>query len=206
MKEAFDDKKVRTAEWVNADDPIDISWFKDGGQVIVKPRFGSRGAGLRLLSSHKDLEAWSKGRDKEEYILEKYYPYVREYRLHVTEKGSFYSCRKMLKKETPKEKRFYRNDSNCTWVLETNPDFDKPTSWKAIEVECVKALKGVGLDFGACDVRVQSNVDSKGKPRKEVKFIIVEINSAPSFGEITLEKYLEMLPAMLMSKHNNLKK
>src|SRR5882672_3341176 len=43
MKEAFDDKKVRTAEWINADDPLEIAWLKDDGKIIVKPRFGSRG-------------------------------------------------------------------------------------------------------------------------------------------------------------------
>ncbi len=206
MKEAFDDKKVKTAEWINADDPLEIGWFKDEGRVIVKPRFGSRGRGLQLLSSLKELEKWSKGRDKEEYIIEKYYGYDKEYRLHVTEKGCFYACRKMLKKDTPEDKRFYRNDSNCVWVLDSNPDFDTPTSWSAIQAECVKALKAVGLDFGACDVRVQKNLDGKGKPRKEVKFIVVEINSAPSFGEITLEKYLEILPTMLRVKFNNTKK
>ncbi len=206
MKEAFDDKKVKTAEWVNADEPIDIAWLKDGGRIIVKPRFGSRGRGLQLLSSTAELEAWAKKRDTEDYIIEKYYAYDKEYRLHVTERGCFYACRKMLKKDTAEDKRFYRNDSNCVWIVESNPDFDLPTSWKAIEAECVKALKAVGLDFGACDVRVQKNLDSKGKARKEVKFIIVEINSAPSFGDITLEKYIEILPTMLRVKFNNAKK
>lgn len=206
MKEAFDEHKVKTAPWVNADEGIDISWFKDGGKIIVKPRFGSRGSGLRLLSSTKELEAWSKGRDTEEYIVEKYHNYTKEYRLHVTEKGCFYACRKMLKKDTPEDKRFFRNDSNCVWVLDTNPDFQRPSCWAEIEAECVKALKAVGLDFGACDVRVQSENDSKGKKRKEVKFIIVEINSAPSFGDITLERYLEVIPSLLRMKFNKLKK
>lgn len=200
MKEAFTDHNVKTAEWVPGDEPIDVAWLKDGGHIIVKPRFGSRGSGLRLLSSTKDLEAWGKGRDLSNYIVEKYYNYVREYRLHVNEDGCFYTCRKMLKNDTPKDKRFYRNDSNSNWISETNPMFDKPSNWNAIVAESVKALKAVGLDFGACDVRVQSSKDSKGKDRKDPKFFIVEINSAPSFGEITLERYLDILPSMLRKK------
>ena len=93
----------------------------------------------------------------------------------------------------------YRNDSNCNWLVESNPGFDKPVCWEEIVKECVKALKSIGLDFGACDVRVQSAM-VKNKPRKAVDFFIVEINSAPSFGEGTLDRYLHVIPDLLKQK------
>jgi len=114
------------------------------------------------------------------YIIERYYNYNKEYRLHVSKDGCFYTNRKMLK--TDAEERWFRNDSNSVWIREENPKFEKPRNWGVIVNECVKALNAVGLDLGACDVRVQSKNDRPD-------FIICEINSAPSFGEITLTKY-----------------
>lgn len=205
MKDAFTDNDVITAAWSLASEPIDLEWFKDNGKIIVKPRLGSRGSGLKLLSSIDEFRNWSKGKNLDNYIVEKYYNYNREYRLHVTDKGCFYTCRKMLKSDTPEDKRFFRNDSNSIWVVESNEDFDKPTNWDKIVAESVKALNAVGLDVGACDVRVQSSKSKDGKVRKDPKFIIVEINSAPSFGDITLEKYIELLPTLLREKQKKSK-
>ena len=36
-------------------------------------------------------------------------------------------------------------------------------------------------------------------------FTIIEINSAPSFGEVTLQKYIEEIPKMLNRKFNKTK-
>lgn len=85
--------------------------------------------------------------------------------------------------------------------MEDSPsgNFDRPSNWKDIEKHCVKALKAVGLDIGACDVRVQSG---KGKYSDNPDFIIVEINSAPSFGEVTLEKYKKELNRLIEKKYN----
>jgi hypothetical protein len=106
----------------------------------------------------------------------------------------------MLKNGTPEDKRWFRNDSNSTWIMEENPAFDKPVNWNTIIAECVKALNAVGLDVGACDVKVQSAKNKKGTQRTNPEFIVIEINSAPSFGAITLKKYVERLPAILMAK------
>ena len=106
----------------------------------------------------------------------------------------------MLKEETPENERFYRNDSNCVWYLESNPGFDKPLNWDDIVEECINAIKAVGLDIGACDVLVQSAVDKNGDTRTSPSFIICEVNSAPAFGTITLEKYIKEIPKVLRSK------
>jgi len=139
------------------------------------------------------------------YVFERFYNYAREYRLHVSSEGCFYTCRKMLKRDTPEENKWFRNDENCVWVLEDNPNFDKPVNWDDVVKHSVKALKAVGLDFGAIDLRIQSATNSEGETREEPKFIIVEINSAPSFGEITLQKYLEELPNIIERKAQEVK-
>jgi hypothetical protein len=81
--------------------------------------------------------------------------------------------------------------------------FERPNNWQDIVDHCVKALKSCGLDFGACDLRVQNNTDRDGHRRAAPDFIVVEINSAPSFGQVTLEKYKEVLPQLLVKKYQS---
>lgn len=214
MKFCFDTENIKTADWWTYEGTN--AFLKEGDQdqmtiienltypLVAKHIFGSRGTGNYLLKSQQELEAWLPGKTLENYIFEKFYNYNREYRLHVTKDGCFYTCRKMLKEDTPADKRWFRNDSNSIWVVEDNPTFDKPSNWDIIVAESVKALNAVGLDFGAVDVRVQSSTKTSKKkgevPRENPEFIIIEINSAPSFGEITLQRYLEMIPKIVESK------
>ncbi len=215
MKRCFTKNSVKTADWWTCNQKMSGVTFHNSENankscvisdlpypIVAKHHFGSRGNGNYLLNSQQELQAWMKGKDLSNYLFEKFYNYVREYRLHVSANGCFYTCRKMLKSDIPKEDRWFRNDSNSVWVLEENPLFDRPTNWTKIVEESVKALKATGLDFGACDVRVQSSKTEKGKKREEIDFIIVEINSAPSFGDITAEKYLQELPKIAHLKKN----
>lgn len=171
--------------------------------IVAKHIYGSRGEGNYLLQNKEELTSWLRGKTLANYIFEKFYNYNREYRLHVSEDGCFYTCRKMIKSDTPEDKRWFKNDSNSVWIMEENENFDKPVNWNTVVSESVKALKAVGLDFGAVDLRIQSSRDSKGKIRENPDFIVVEINSAPSFGDITLEKYLIEIPKMLRKKFTN---
>jgi glutathione synthase/RimK-type ligase-like ATP-grasp enzyme len=170
--------------------------------MVAKHLRGSRGTGNYLLKSVEEFDRWSRNRELSNYIFQGFVKYNKEYRLHVTSEGCFYTCRKMLKTETPASERWHRHDSNCVWVLEENPLFDKPANWGAIVTECVKALNAVGLDVGACDVKVQSSTNSNGERRTNPKFVILEINSAPSCSTITTQKYLEEIPKILTRKYN----
>jgi hypothetical protein len=170
--------------------------------IIAKHLKGSRGTGNYLLNSKEDFEKWGTNKDTDNYIFEKYYTYNREYRLHVTEDGCFYGIRKLLKSDTPVEKRFQRHDDNCVWYTDENPKFDKPSNWDTIVDNCVKALKGLGLDIACFDVKVQSTVDKRGNKRKSPEFIIIESGSAPSFGTITAQKYLEQIARLLEKKYD----
>ncbi len=80
--------------------------------------------------------------------------------------------------------------------------FDAPVNLKNIQNECIKALKSVGLDFGACDVRVQSNLNKDGNERKNSspEFSIIEINSAPSMAEVTASVYLKEFVRLIDKK------
>lgn len=218
MKRAFSNinNNVVTADWYTSTNGSVFRCLDQGNitlgaseltyPIVAKHVHGSRGEGNYLLKTQAELTSWLHGKTLQNYIFEKFYDYSREYRLHVTKDGCFYSCRKMLKEETPKENRWFRNDSNSVWIKQFDDagklksDFDQPVNWKAIVAESVKALEAVGLDIGAIDVRVQSAKDKKGVARKDPKFIILETNSAPSFGDVTLEKYEDEVPRVLLAK------
>lgn len=223
MKHCFNRSNVKTALW--------WSWSHTGNEFIRQSRLpegeerdvdysiedlsypiiskhirGSRGSGNRKHDSAEALKAWMSTRmeDMNDYIFEKYYNYNREYRLHVDAEGCFYTCRKMLKSDAPQEVRWYRNDDHCVWIMEENDLFDTPANWNSVVEESVKALKAVGLDFGAVDLRIQSATKNDGETlRENPEFIVVEINSAPSFGEKTEEAYLRELPRMLRNKYKS---
>jgi len=220
MKQCFTENNVKTADWwkhnhILQNIPFERKFIDEEGEevienirsnelpypIVVKHIFGSRGRGNTLINSQEELENCLKYKNISEYIFEKFYNYNREYRLHVTEEGCFYTCRKMLRKDTPEDKRWFRNDSNSNWIVEENPDFDKPVNWDNVITESVNALKAVGLDFGAVDLRIQSSHNNKDKNREDPDFIVVEINSAPSFGEITSKKYIEEIPKILKRKY-----
>src|SRR5690606_31140857 len=215
MKQCFTKNKVKTADWFTIEASDRYIYYKNGDTnigssdddenslpfpLIAKHRLGSKGRGNYKLDSLEALKTWLESRKNRlnEYIFEKFYNYVREYRLHVTKEGCFYTCRKMLKSNTPNNAKWYRNDDHCVWIMEENELFDKPTNWSEIVKHSVRALNAVGLDFGAVDVKIQSS--KKDNP----EFIIIEINSAPSFGEVTSVKYLEILPQLLLNKKNKI--
>lgn len=206
MKRKFKQAGIPTAEWwEGTQDTINLllkpnKEIQEKFPIVAKSLHGSRGRGNYLLKTQDDLKAWITGKNLNNYIFEKFYSYNREYRLHVTEDGCFYTCRKMLKSDTPNEKRWFRNDSNSVWILEENPDFDKPVNWDKIIAACIAGLKAVGLDVAAFDVRVQSAKTGKGEVRPEPQFIILESNSAPSMGQITEVRYIEQLPLIAKKK------
>lgn len=205
MKNCFKQANVNTAPFIISNNRNEILEFARQHEfpIVKKSNFGSRGNGNTLIKNTEELERTLNDSNLSNYVFEKYCNYNKEYRLHVTKNGCFYSCRKMLKQEFKDHSNAWqRHDDNCVWILEQNENFDRPSNWNTIVEHCVKALKSCGLDFGACDLRVQNNIDREGNRRENPDFIVVEINSAPSFGEITLEKYKEILPNLLIQKYN----
>lgn len=164
--------------------------------LIAKKRFGSRGEGMILINNEDQLEEFI-NQHTTNYLIEEYCNYSREYRIHMfAELGCVYTNRKMLKSDVPEEERYYRNDTNCVWFLETNEKFKKPRNWQEILTECDKARKAIGLDFCAIDIKISGKNETNGKQ----KFIILETNSAPSFGDGTAKQYIDNLPKLLIWK------
>lgn len=185
MKECFSNKGVKTADWRKGSNAGEMTDYP----LIIKNRWGSRGTGNYYIENKKELDTFIGNHDMNNYIVEKYHTYGLEFRLHVTEDGCFYPIQKKLKKDADPKERFQRHDDNSVWILEENPEFQKPSNWKDIETECIKALKSLGMTIGAIDVKVQA----KPKKGQQPEYIILESSSAPSFGNITKQKYIQQL-------------
>lgn len=177
--------------WKN--DPINLSRLPY--PIISKSLYGSRGIGNTKHDTKVQLEQWMRGKNLNEYIFEKFQPLGREYRLHITQEGCFYTCRKLKRNDAP-ENAWQMHDDICSWALEENPSFKKPNNWQAIVDDCIRAQAALGLDICAFDVMV-----SPPKRDGNSEWLIVESCSAPSFGDITLQKYLIEIPKVLRRKY-----
>jgi len=212
MKQKFTEAGVKTAKWFMPIIMGNQQRFEDVSEgshctidilpfpLVAKSHFGSRGIGNTKFNNKEELEAWLPGKNLNNYIFEQFVKMTREYRLHVTKFGCFYTCRKLVKNDAP-EGTWQRHDDVCNWVLEENPSFKKPKNWDDIVADCVKAKDALGLDICAFDVGVQGAKD--GVERENPEWIIFESCSAPSFGNITGQKYIEILPKLLIDKYNN---
>lgn len=191
MKEAFNKAGVTTSEWHWMGDPNNWVWENNMFPSIIKHRHSSKGNGIFYITNEEELSAFEKAHADNigNYIIEKYYTYSKEYRLHVDKFGCFYTCRKMLKRDA--EDRWHRHDNNSVWFMEENPLFKKPDCWDALVADCVLAMESVGLDVTACDIIVEGNKVNNPS------FLILETNSAPSLGEITSIKYIDELKRLV---------
>jgi glutathione synthase/RimK-type ligase-like ATP-grasp enzyme len=191
MKKRFNHARIRTAPWFvissNDHNHQRIKHYLNKWDTIIAKRYNSsKGKGIYLIQSLEDYFTFKtqitvEGYHIEDFILERYYTYTKEYRIHVTKDKCFYAARKMLIKNA--QDRWHRHGNNSVFVLEDNPAFDRPENWEEIVQECINALKALGLDIAAFDVKVS----------KKGKFIIMESNSAPALGEFGLQRYKEIL-------------
>lgn len=209
MKQKFTEVGVKTADWVVYNTNEGIFNYPNGQGIemsqlpfplVAKSHFGSRGIGNTKFNTKEELEAWLLNKNLNNYIFEEFVKMTREYRLHVTKFGCFYTCRKLVKNNAPKN-TWQRHDDVCNWVLEENASFKKPKNWDDIVADCVKAKDALGLDVCAFDVGVQGAVD--GVERENPEWVIFESCSAASFGNVTGQKYIQILPKLLIDKYNN---
>ncbi len=204
MKQKFAEAGVRTANW-RQHCPIegltDLEF-----PIVAKAHYGSKGKGNTLLKTHEEYLEWTSGKNLSNYIFEKFMNFGHEFRLHVTEDGCFYTCRKALKQDVPEDQKWRRHDDICVWFLETNENFHKPNSWNDIVSDSVKALKAVGADLLSFDVKVQTPRDEDGNLRPYQEYILLECNSASSMdngtGEVSVcaQKYIDEIPKIIIRK------
>ena len=196
MKAKFQEAGVIHARWYNGVFKPDIIKRHFGiskteeYQLVGKQICGFQGHGMVLINNDEELKSFCKTHTSQNYFIELFYNYGREYRLHATQSEVFLSWRK-LRTNDAKERWFF-NSHNCHWVGEGNQLFNKPSNWKQLCDEAIKAIQAVGLDIGAVDIRVSSQ-DTR-------QFIVCEVNSAPALGEEGIEKYREQIRKVLINK------
>lgn len=197
-KKLMVDNDIPTAEYWTSNDFIENkeNIFEEYKVIIAKRICGSKGIGMKLFHSIEEYNEWieNEGPNLKEYFFEKYYNYNREYRIHLFNGEMIYTNRKMLKEDA--EERWYRNDSNSVWYLETNPIFDRPVNFDKIIEDCKKLQELTRLNFSSFDIRVQSS------KHEDPKYIILETNSGSSMGEGTAQAYKNAIEKYLTE--NNL--
>jgi len=207
MKQCFERAGVKTApRYINGDF---TNWKNENYPIVAKNHFGSKGSGNTLIKNEQEFEAWQRGKTISHYIFEKFVNYGHEFRLHVSENGCFYTCRKALKSDCPEDQKWRHHDDTSVWLLETNENFHKPNSWNDIVRDCVSALNAIGADVLSFDVKVQTPT-TNGLRRPYQDYILIECNSASSMdngtGELSIcaQKYIEEIPKILEIKINQL--
>lgn len=207
MKQAFEEAGVKTAIWTSFNSLESLrGWASEKFPIVAKAHYGSKGRGNSLIKSAEELESWIKEHSPANYIYEKFMNYGHEFRLHVTEEGCFYACRKALKADVPEDQKWRRHDDICVWFLEENESFFKPNSWNDIVNDCVSALKAIGADILSFDVRVQSPTNKDGEIRSYQEYILLECNSASSMdngtGELSVcaKKYIDEIRKVIIYK------
>lgn len=165
--------------------------------IIAKRICGFKGHGMYKLDTQEQFEDWLRTNNTNSYYFESYFSGSAEFRLHVTHNGCFMAWRKLRKADTPDDRRWYFNSDHCNWVGEEHELFNKPSNWDQMIDDSVKALKSTGLDIGCVDLRCQS------PKKRDPKYIIVEVNSAPSLGDRGVEVYREVLQDLISHKIEN---
>lgn len=237
MKQKFMEAKVQTADWMIIRNNVWCKYAPEDNEnkhdqnfkyfeydsslsrfltemefypIVAKSYYGSKGRGNTLIRNEEEFTNWMVNKDLNNYIFEKFYNYALEYRVHVTKRGYFYTCRKALREDAPEDQRWRRHDDICVWFLEDNPEFRKPNSWNHIINDCVNALNQIGADVLSFDVRVQSERDNRGNLRNYQNYILLECNSASSMGSLNNEisvcaqKYIEEIPKIIIDKAKEL--
>lgn len=215
MKQAFNRANAKTAPWFEVNNLDDLmrqarqltnNWE---AKLVCKNHYGSKGQGNTLVSSEEELRAWNTGKTLRNYIFERFMNYGHEFRLHITEDGCFYTCRKAMRENTPENERWHFHDSTCVWLLETNERFFRPNTWNEIVRDCKRALLEIGADVLSFDVKVQTPTIN-GNPRDYQDYILLECNSASSMGDyngapsVCAQKYIREIPRIITRKASNL--
>lgn len=212
MKECFLKENIPQSNWfvnhgskeyvTGLHDNMTIWAFKKLSYPLVAKRvFGFKGHGMVLINNQEELEKFLKSKSKTElegYYFEEFKNFSREYRLHCTQSECFMTWRKLRKSDS--KERWFFNSTNCNWVGENHPLFDKPNNWNKIVEDCCKAIKAVGLDIGCVDLRIQSAKTSDGNTRKNPEYIVIETNSSPALGDRGIELYRQKITELINNK------
>lgn len=162
---------VGIPEWTES--PQEASkWLAEGYTVVARTIIEGRGGeGIVLVENDQELPVAP--------LYTKYIPKTEEYRVHVFKDEAFFIQRKARKKEVPDEEVNWKIRNLAGGFIFANQDVQVADACKE---EAVKAVKALGLDFGAVDIIWN---------KKRDKYYVLEVNTAPGLQGTSLEKYTE---------------
>lgn len=127
--------------------------------VIIKPRIGSRGRGIRIFNKPKEMKTFFVKNDPSGYIIQKYHKAKNEYRIIILK-------HKIL---GVVNKNIYLQRKGRIWVKINKVVNDFPRKIKEDSIKITKRLKA---DFVGVDVILT----------KDGKYYFLEANLSPQFG------------------------
>lgn len=162
----FKEADVKHPQWTTDYDTA-CHWVEEGFTIVVRKTItGSGGKGVIIVKGEEELPIAP--------LYTKYFKKKEEYRIHVVYgKMIDYSLKK---KRKGKEVDFQVRSWDNGWVF-CRENVVVP---KCIEEEAIKAVKALGLHFGAVDIGY--NV-TKNEP------CVFEVNTAPGIEGTTIIKY-----------------
>lgn len=148
------------------------NWTENNLVVIRNILNGNSGKGIEIVDNLFDVTYAP--------LYTKYIPKKDEYRVHVFRDTIIDLQRKARSSEIEDEDVNWQIRNHANGFIFMREGVELPDSAKEM---CIKAIKVVGLDFGAIDLIWNE---------KENKYYILEINTAMGLEGTTLEKYKDI--------------
>jgi glutathione synthase/RimK-type ligase-like ATP-grasp enzyme len=176
MKAIFLRAGVRTPRYLMNTDSAHTAILDGylGDKIFFKTPYHSRGRGMKVFDDKGlAVSEQRKGYFEEAQVSK------REFRVHVMDGVAFYTDEKR-----PRDTSILQNDRPEIKNMESGFKFRRPIREypPEVELESIKAVKALGLDFGAADVGVN-----------EDGVWIYEVNTAPSLRTKTRKLYQKAL-------------
>lgn len=149
-----------------------------GSTIVCRAKLnGHSGEGITLMSPERYHEV---GVVPQVPLYTNYIRKTDEYRAHVFGDKVFFVQRKARKLDVPDDEVNWQVRNHANGFIYAHDGVDVEDDVKSI---CVKAVKALGLDFGAVDLI----------KTKTGRWYVLEVNTACGLEGTTLDKYVEQL-------------
>ncbi len=162
--------------------------------LVLKKDFRSKGTSvIRIdsLETYKSIEKLliSLGQ-QDHWYLEEYFNATSEYRIHASPwVGEIFSVKKIFKPELKDTGEWIKSFDKCIFL----ESFNRPAKFPEMVEESIKAVKCMGLDFGAVDIMFNNETKD---------YSIAEVNTAPGLLEKSVAAYKVALNQIINLKFN----
>lgn len=164
------------------DESVAHSWWESGIDVVIRT-LGRGSAGRGIVFADDDF-AWSRGDYSNAALFTKYIPKIAEYRVHV------------IGDRTSVRQKFGRRGAEKNWRIRTHDNgfvysrnISNLVDSDRVEYVGFKAVRALGLDFGAVDIVYNRRTDS---------LYVLEVNTAPGLMGSTVDEYTTHLEEYIM--------